>query len=175
MKAELLPPGRPALLTAFSLPGYGGNSGRGGGGNNYSGGASYNTGSHGGYGGGSGGGGSSYQGKQGQYTILSYISFHARAASAHPRVLLPGSGSRMGGKVPILRRNSFLLLFHAVMVTERFSLPFSTPPPSAGGYSSQSNYNSPGSGQNYSGPPSSYQASQGGYGRNDHSMNYQYR
>ncbi|KAM9251553.1 interleukin enhancer-binding factor 3 isoform 4-T5 [Cariama cristata] len=44
-----------------------------------------------------------------------------------------------------------------------------------GGYSSQSNYNSPGSGQNYSGPPSSYQASQGGYGRNDHSMNYQYR
>lgn len=48
-------------------------------------------------------------------------------------------------------------------------------PPSTGGYSSQSNYNSPGSGQNYSGPPSSYQASQGGYGRNDHSMNYQYR
>ncbi|XP_073881971.1 interleukin enhancer-binding factor 3 isoform X8 [Macaca fascicularis] len=43
------------------------------------------------------------------------------------------------------------------------------------GYS-QSNYNSPGSGQNYSGPPSSYQSSQGGYGRNaDHSMNYQYR
>lgn len=47
---------------------------------------------------------------------------------------------------------------------------------SLGGYSSQSNYNSPGSGQNYSGPPSSYQSSQGGYGRNaDHSMNYQYR
>nr|XP_021405245.1 interleukin enhancer-binding factor 3 isoform X1 [Lonchura striata domestica] len=44
----------------------------------------------------------------------------------------------------------------------------------AGGYSSQSNYNSPGS-QNYSGPPSSYQASQGGYGRNEHSMSYQYR
>nr|XP_045000482.1 interleukin enhancer-binding factor 3 isoform X5 [Jaculus jaculus] len=45
-----------------------------------------------------------------------------------------------------------------------------------GGYSSQSNYNSPGSGQNYSGPSSSYQSSQGGYGRNaDHSMNYQYR
>ncbi|TRZ09425.1 hypothetical protein HGM15179_017686 [Zosterops borbonicus] len=43
-----------------------------------------------------------------------------------------------------------------------------------GGYSSQSNYNSPGS-QNYSGPPSSYQASQGGYGRNEHSMSYQYR
>ncbi|XP_015420819.1 PREDICTED: interleukin enhancer-binding factor 3 isoform X2 [Myotis davidii] len=45
-----------------------------------------------------------------------------------------------------------------------------------GGYSSQSNYNSPGSSQNYCGPPSSYQSSQGGYGRNaDHSMNYQYR
>uniref|UniRef100_A0A8C0BZ75 Interleukin enhancer binding factor 3 n=1 Tax=Buteo japonicus TaxID=224669 RepID=A0A8C0BZ75_9AVES len=61
-----------------------------------------------------------------------------------------------------------------------------------GNYSSYSNsYNSPGGGgsdynyeskfsecwlsQNYSGPPSSYQASQGGYGRNDHSMNYQYR
>ncbi|ELV14044.1 Interleukin enhancer-binding factor 3 [Tupaia chinensis] len=44
-----------------------------------------------------------------------------------------------------------------------------------GGYS-QSNYSSPGSSQNYSGPPSSYQSSQGGYGRNaDHSMNYQYR
>lgn len=129
MKAELLLLGRPALLTAFSLPGYGGNSGRGGGGNNYSGGASYNTGSHGGYGGGSGGGGSSYQGKQGQYTTLPYISFHARAASSHPCVLLPGSGSQMGGKVPILRRNSFLLLFHALMVTECFSLPFSTPPP----------------------------------------------
>ncbi|XP_023572694.1 interleukin enhancer-binding factor 3 [Octodon degus] len=45
-----------------------------------------------------------------------------------------------------------------------------------GGYSSQSNYNSPGSGQNYSGPPGSYQSSQGGYSRNaEHSMNYQYR
>ncbi|XP_077202231.1 interleukin enhancer-binding factor 3 isoform X1 [Paroedura picta] len=43
-----------------------------------------------------------------------------------------------------------------------------------GGYS-QSNYSSPGSNQNYSGPPNSYQASQAGYGRNDHSMNYQYR
>ncbi|XP_053153498.1 interleukin enhancer-binding factor 3 isoform X2 [Hemicordylus capensis] len=43
-----------------------------------------------------------------------------------------------------------------------------------GGYS-QSNYNAPGSNQNYSGPPNSYQASQAGYGRNDHSMNYQYR
>lgn len=51
-----------------------------------------------------------------------------------------------------------------------------SPLSSPGGYSSQSNYNSPGSGQNYSGPPSSYQSSQGGYGRNaDHSMNYQYR
>ncbi|XP_056366067.1 interleukin enhancer-binding factor 3 isoform X2 [Oenanthe melanoleuca] len=44
----------------------------------------------------------------------------------------------------------------------------------AGGYSSQSNYSSPGS-QNYSGAPSSYQASQGGYGRSEHSMSYQYR
>ncbi|XP_015265939.1 PREDICTED: interleukin enhancer-binding factor 3 isoform X5 [Gekko japonicus] len=43
-----------------------------------------------------------------------------------------------------------------------------------GGYS-QSNYSSPGANQNYSGPPNSYQASQAGYGRNDHSMNYQYR
>ncbi|XP_034996627.1 interleukin enhancer-binding factor 3 isoform X3 [Zootoca vivipara] len=43
-----------------------------------------------------------------------------------------------------------------------------------GGYS-QPNYNSPGSNQNYSGPPNSYQVSQAGYGRNDHSMNYQYR
>ncbi|XP_060092711.1 interleukin enhancer-binding factor 3 isoform X2 [Heteronotia binoei] len=43
-----------------------------------------------------------------------------------------------------------------------------------GGYA-QSNYSSPGSNQNYSGPPNSYQASQAGYGRNDHSMNYQYR
>lgn len=57
-------------------------------------------------------------------------------------------------------------------------VPLTSNPPlsSPGGYSSQSNYNSPGSGQNYSGPPSSYQSSQGGYGRNaDHSMNYQYR
>uniref|UniRef100_A0A8C9FG65 Interleukin enhancer binding factor 3 n=1 Tax=Pavo cristatus TaxID=9049 RepID=A0A8C9FG65_PAVCR len=46
-------------------------------------------------------------------------------------------------------------------------------PPIAGGYS-QSNYNSPGSGQNYSGPPSSYPAAQG-YGRSEHSMGYQYR
>uniref|UniRef100_A0A670KFC8 Interleukin enhancer binding factor 3 n=1 Tax=Podarcis muralis TaxID=64176 RepID=A0A670KFC8_PODMU len=45
---------------------------------------------------------------------------------------------------------------------------------SPGGYS-QPNYNSPGSNQNYSGPPNSYQVSQAGYGRNDHSMNYQYR
>lgn len=45
-----------------------------------------------------------------------------------------------------------------------------------GGYSSQSNYSSPGSGQSYSGAPTSYPAAQGGYGRNaDHSMNYQYR
>ncbi|KAM3845254.1 interleukin enhancer-binding factor 3 isoform 7-T7 [Vipera latastei] len=43
-----------------------------------------------------------------------------------------------------------------------------------GGYS-QSNYNSPASNQNYSGPPNSYQPPQTGYGRNDHSMNYQYR
>ncbi|ETE60035.1 Interleukin enhancer-binding factor 3 [Ophiophagus hannah] len=43
-----------------------------------------------------------------------------------------------------------------------------------GGYS-QSNYNSPASNQNYSGPPNSYQPPQAGYGRNDHSMNYQYR
>ncbi|XP_021499453.1 interleukin enhancer-binding factor 3 isoform X6 [Meriones unguiculatus] len=45
-----------------------------------------------------------------------------------------------------------------------------------GGYSSQSNYSSPGSSQSYSGPASSYQSSQGGYSRNtEHSMNYQYR
>ncbi|XP_051011963.1 interleukin enhancer-binding factor 3 isoform X6 [Acomys russatus] len=44
------------------------------------------------------------------------------------------------------------------------------------GYSSQSNYSSPGSSQSYSGPASSYQSSQGGYSRNtEHSMNYQYR
>uniref|UniRef100_A0A803SR20 Interleukin enhancer binding factor 3 n=1 Tax=Anolis carolinensis TaxID=28377 RepID=A0A803SR20_ANOCA len=43
-----------------------------------------------------------------------------------------------------------------------------------GGYS-QSNYNAPAANQNYSGPPNSYQTPQAGYGRNDHSMNYQYR
>ena len=165
-----LPPGRPAVLTALSLPGYGGNSGRGGGGNNYSGGASYNTGSHGGYGGGSGGGGSSYQGKQGQYTTPSLYIFPCEGGA------FTSAGALAWQRLPDRSENPDSAL-KQLFVSRRDGnrAPLFPPPRSAGGYSSQSNYNSPGSGQNYSGPPSSYQASQGGYGRNDHSMNYQYR
>nr|XP_045000483.1 interleukin enhancer-binding factor 3 isoform X6 [Jaculus jaculus] len=110
----------------------------------------YSNGGHSGNAGGGGGGGGGGSSSYGSY--YQGDNYNSPVSSKHagkkpPHGDYSGSGGRSSG-------NSY----------------------GSGGYSSQSNYNSPGSGQNYSGPSSSYQSSQGGYGRNaDHSMNYQYR